>query len=69
MTGIVIAARDKYDPRNYARCRKCGHDSANHSTSRCMHGAPPQIWGHPCDCNGWERDEGWPPPEYIAVPR
>lgn len=53
------------------RCVRCGHKADYHNTTRCRHdsGVPfgpggVMLWDQRiyCDCSGWQRDEGWPPP-------
>ena len=56
--------------KNEPICKECGHTSYHHTTKLCTFRTVLHLSGNglagggyvECDCAGWERDEGWPPP-------
>jgi hypothetical protein len=53
----------------YAICKRCGHEPSGHTTTLCSHGHSANIMAFPpCDCKGWERDEGWPKVVNVTAP-
>lgn len=54
----------KYEPR----CERCGHGPGVHTTTSCAnyYRALAGVHEATCDCSGWKRDEGWPPPIVVG---
>jgi len=54
-------------PKYEAICERCGHVPGVHTPRGCAN-VYRMLTGEReavCDCAGWKRDEGWPPPLIV----